>query len=1060
MVPMHQFISSIYDSYNKSTLLLNQPILPLIYYDWENSYNEAAAYVTLLTSKIREAIQNRELIYTAKEHMRSYLTRYITLAIWYHRDKIRQVRDEKFALEKLLSLLYERGFCQWDELHQATAWWDDVCMTCGEPTSLDKTQTEMIAQILKLCSLSKDIHNQLLVLLKDNKQAHQTQEKKAYMISLIVDQFLRDPKWSEKLGLKTAYGVDEDKLAHLKRFIHKPQEQLPHFIAKTKGKQNISSPAIDIANLLHLLISHNWLSENLSKTVNEHYGVVIRENAPAVASPFLSHLKPIENSNFSHPITLMMLSYIAYIVSGLNQEQILDFIDYLRLKIHNEWINLKLSNPEANSSQTATYVKVEKFSALLGLKENIIHILHYNEETFLKIISGLKINEDLSLDLLLSYVSERILSMVEVYNEETFINAQDTAPMTRHLVGYGGSMDYPEVAPVMDYTGREVLVVPLKGTNGQTLSLYFDKEATIYVIDSNHNAIFETILGNIKEEPRLINVRVIIDVGCHFNGKTNNEVAEIISINNKNPDVHAVVFFDHNSGLLSFVYANNPKTKYSIQGTMLTDILSQTKCELKQLFFFIDGFHATATNLKMIPFSISIVTCNVGTMHDDFIQGGKRTREWHFLQNVIVALDSSSLSKISSTLFKPYIASLPRGRISNSREVMKDIGLYTNLNTKSKKPHNVYEICLHKVRSIPKTFLLHLIHKGQVKSEHVFSLCSELFTRKNSQQLIDSVSKHEGMKKKEFFDSFINSLVGIIEQNNVQLGINPKDIAIMKTTMINTVTKLLPKMNDETEEFKKDKQGGLLHRNNISDIKFQNKNNVKENETTAITRHVKHTPYNEEEINILYRYFQGIRKECFVNFNHFFKQKNPKNQDIFHKNLFFNTNFFVSQEAFSSKIIEPYQIFIKPIHTVLLIRDNNEHNKPTLKIIVGSAADMDLIFKMAQNLNQIFLLANHIPAAWIIKTEGECYKSINAPYNFKELNDIDNLNHMLVQIQFIAGQVEVLKQKMWLTELKKWLDSLKYTNRIFLKEWFEKSIRSYGLYESYESSPLVNVWGV
>lgn len=793
VTPTYQFATGIYDMKKHSKNSLNQEERVFYFDDHPSYFSEK--YLNYALQLFTTAIIDREYIHVTNETLRALRCKYIKTSLELYNssnlseENKKTLKDKNHQLEQLLSLIRSRGLLTLEEVHDSLNCRKILNMPYGPPSAPHYLQVALISKILKFASLAKDqVH---LVNFTDNKQATQTPDNYKKMVSEIADELLKDAEWL------SIFGIDPIKTEEIKEFLLDEKKTLPAYIALPVYPRKAKDlTAADHLLLAQRLLGGGWLKNCLSKNVYEHHGIDYASQLK-ISIPFIANNKPATGSQFSDQFILIINTLIAYLVNGLSDEQTKEFILYLKDQSAKEFITKKEEEENFSYADTFHYRKFKQLTSEGQIETELLFLDENNLQVRNKIRETLKNLSATSVELLFDFVSKKILYQVPLYEYQVSSNGQNTASMGKSVNGYSGSLDNKMIAPVLDDQGRTVSVIPEIGTNGQTTDLLVRKFNEVWVIPPDTHAIFDHVLAKLPLE-QLKKVRALIDIGCHFCGKSNYEAATLInnflidldSRFETNPlkEVRVILFFDETSGNLCFIRKGHPKAIKFLKGTIENEILAKTSCGPSQRFTFYGNGEITGQNILQAENATAIYTAAEGTLIHQLIQGTRRMRGLNLSQSLIGVIQSTALPIMADTIKDHTLLQISTGLI-NEKDFMKKLILFTHLNEARAIYKDNLTLCLSKLENIIEQFLLDAIYNKKLSQALVFKECGDIFVK---QTAIDLVKEYGFKKKTISTEKFLIRVSAQLLKKLKPLNLSVEELAKLDSTLKQIIQTALP----------------------------------------------------------------------------------------------------------------------------------------------------------------------------------------------------------------------------------------------------------------------------
>lgn len=817
--PTHQYASNLYDMGDRSKYAFSQTQKTLIFDDHPNYFT--LEHLEKLEKTLKEAITNREYLHTTNDTLRALRCKYIKTALQTHLhpkmapSELSELQRKNDILRSILSLLRSRGVFTFDEVHQAMDAQKELNMPYGKVTHPDLKEAKLIHSIVRLAATAKDSDGKSLSQIKENQSPALTFKQKEQLKKDIASKLIAEPQWKSALGVTTPE-IEKN----LKDYLLDANAELPSTLESKNQERN------RLILLAHQMISGGWLDDALSKSVEEHYGVVHKQDLLPIAIPFLANMTPAIGSEFSDTYVMMTNTFISYLVQGISLTQAREFIEFLQSNIIEEYDALKAKSPEATLQDTPIYKNFQALSEKCGFSLNLTTINREDPAQLQKIQRMLSLDDDLSHQVLFNFITTRVISQVELHENQVTTNGRGTATTAKNTNGYSASLENRHIAPVMNAKGDRVAVTQDPGTNGQTIDLLIRKFPSVWVVRPESESLFTDLIQKLPDNQRN-RVRAIIDGGCHFRGVSNDKVARMICQKLDNPQIKGVLFFDNRSGKLCFMKKSDPFDVKELKGTSPQVIAEETECSPEELFAYFDQDHGTGTNLALGSDSIAISTIGADNQLHDKLQCDRRMRLLDQYQEIITAIGSESLERVSTLLQKEAVRAYPAGQKVDGTAFIQDIILYLYLNESNREQKLNLQYCLQDMENVVQQYLLDQIYTGKLQEKQVFSEVGDLFIKN---VLIDLYDEYAKKKKNIPIDKYLQTIADAYVNKLKILKLPAGEIKQISDTLnaiIKTTVKDMKQTIDVSPEFGKRTKPIAADRE-ATNIQMQQQQKVKE----------------------------------------------------------------------------------------------------------------------------------------------------------------------------------------------------------------------------------------
>ncbi|MDP1834357.1 MAG: ankyrin repeat domain-containing protein, partial [Chlamydiales bacterium] len=1027
--PTAQYQTALYDMAQRSDQIYGQRERTLVFDD--DPLKFTPAYLTSMRETMEEAIVKREYITVTIESLRAMRCKYLKT-----RFLIQGLPDgpEKAALRKsnqilkeMLFILRSRGIFTFDEVHIALDPIKELNMPYGQAVPPDVGSCNLLNKILQYACTAKDENNQPLLDIKRSSQ--QTEAQRIQMKAAIIARLTEQEGWEDPAIADFLNGITED---------------IPYFL---EGEENRAQAKL--VTLAKQMLHGNWLEERLQKNVDEDHGLP-QNTFPRVSIPFIANMKPAEGSEFSDEQVIITNTFIAYLSEGLNKEQTRDCLVAQRKQAFDEKEARQDPDPTLSIQNTEA---ANKFKKAFGVSlfsldpENPEHIESMQRLLLLK-------NED-AIDILLDYVTTAELSHVEIYEHQVCSNGQNTASMSQSNVGYSGSMEDLNMAPI----GTEIK--PEKGTNGQTIHRLISRATEVILVDSQPEALFTDLMDN---HPRRNDVRAIIDVGAHFRGLENEAVAELTckKMTEYDSEVQGVLFFHTKTGKLCFIHRDTPGEYTVLSGTTPKTIAAETGYKPEQLFTYYDQDHITGTDIVQMPNAIAILTVKEDSEEFQVLQGTRRLRGLDRGQEIITAVSKGAMEKINQTV--PLAGGL------ETAPSIKETLLFTRVQmAKGQKPKNLM-FALQKIENEVQQLVLDSLYALQEDQEEaLFKETGYLFDKSVVVDLYrEYAHKRASVPIKEYLEGVIIGLTGPLKgvvpdyelsdmrellerevlNDQVLAGIQAEmSVAPMQSTAISNPNREVTRVQYRQQERRAVREmSNVQEQQNVNEYMRQVENYRKKSgneaeeirfELEAVQDPIFGTPNpnidfasaaSSEVVTISFNSPQAEEIEPSATV---WSLGQAVQNELAGVSVAFDDRLMTTSNAAMfrtgrSDLMGPYRKASAP---VLLVRDGNSDWKAIL------CSDEDAI-QMDTWIRNNKLKLPEDREMFLVRSNGKRISSTTPRDDtFLENPEVQTL---LLQAMFFEGDYKTLSRNPWSKPLEKWLTSIEGEERAGLANFFEK----------------------
>lgn len=171
---------------------------------------------------------------------------------------------------------------------------------------------------------------------------------------------------------------------------------------------------------------------------------------------------------------------------------------------------------------------------------------------------------------------------------------------------------------------------------------------------------------------------------------------------------------------------------------------------------------------------------------------------------------------------------------------------------------------------------------------------------------------------------------------------------------------------------------------------------------------------------------------------------------IFDKNVMASSNFARTNENDISNLLDGYK---KPVRELLLVRE--AQSVPQWKMLLVSTQEAEMI---AKKFSEKIDALGENKQLWLLNSHGELAWPGPSEYDPMLFRRDKNAAKLLIQAQFLGGNLYQLSQKPWIDVFREWVQSVDPVQRKKLRTFFENEALSAANYEKYRYSGLVKVW--
>ena len=376
-------------------------------------------------------------------------------------------------------------------------------------------------------------------------------------------------------------------------FIVKTHSSIKHIIDKFPHSH------IQLFLIVRGLLSSEVLLFALRKRYRVNYG--INRNSSfnrLMAVPFRAKDVAADKTEFGHPDIALILTQLSYYYSGLNDEQLLQCLNYLNEKetdpssIYDQWISYEEKNDIPSSIEQWKGINLKDYQQRTSL---IFPTLQYNM-------------------LVINYFLNHFVFPREAkqFSHKLAASAWDLSSSARSKIisGFSGTNDTQLLLPIHI---RQYDIPELQKTDAIVIDNLLRPTNEFYQ-PLPINATSNDILNEITNYKEMINV--ILDVGALFIDGTNRDTAiKWLNLSNKN-QIDYAVYFDSDA----IVVCDRQYHHYRFETSPASE-------RLDHCVFYIDEIHTRGTDFKFPNGFKAAVTLGNGLTKDRFVQASMRMRK-------------------------------------------------------------------------------------------------------------------------------------------------------------------------------------------------------------------------------------------------------------------------------------------------------------------------------------------------------------------------------------------------------------------------------------------------
>lgn len=965
-------------------------------------------YLMHLLDTLNDAIVNKKVVIMSPETAHSFRNRYIEM-----RDKIaggstEDIETSILLLEKILILLREKGVVCSDEIDLTLAPNKEHNYPVGARKPLSADALDLIRQIHYFAFLEPTLS------LQKNLQSHLTLDQRKQITSRIAKQMIEylvlDSKWKDRfLVYLLPQHEQKEVIEKLHHYLMTHDAPPPPILLELRGSKIPQQR--DLAELLVLLRKElrDWLPEGWKRNLNEHYGRSHKLEDYELAKPYKANNTPNESAEFADLFEMINRTYHLYMVEGLTQKQVCEWVERLRNEAMNEW------RQEMGECSLAEVPMAAHFEKITGIKLFSFNLS--DKKGIEKIQKALLNSSKLSMQTLLDFTMQSVLSKVEIPLRQVSSNPQTLCSMFKTFQGYSGTVECADTFPDKIAVQKDV------GTNGQTIDLLHRKCNRFHHLKVE-DSLIDSVLRN---HPQLNHIHAIIDIGAHYCGRTNVSVAKELALFFKDKaTIKGILYFDEKNNWPYFIKCQNPDELIELPSTDAEAIAQTTGVTLDEMFTYYDQRNITGQDIRQAFDAVAIATIGKNTTLREILQGVRRLRGLDYAQKVEFALFDEIHSVHELIAFAE----------ANQVEFLLK---YNLLSVLQKIENGAEEAVLKEIFQEP----------GRARKNQIFASCKELFTKVLQDELYplfaDKINPIDAMK---FLDGVKN---GIIDQLNGKLkpaAVNGLAIDIDQIVSSALKKNMIPPLVD----------GNMAQNSNRESTMEQEQTRVQEQEkkqeqTQEIEREIddRRSPYKEmnwTERTLLNPEFPTSRSYGHPKIDPVQNHIPARFAPCFRPHILmtenfqrtaYDTQFIISGESKHCHFVLAYPK-VDQWFAILL----SQHDAANVRIDLDRFGDKTPV------------------PYYLLDVDGKIVTDRQRSWDPAWLNDPKSqLTQNLVQILVLQGRIQTLCQPNWLKAFQVWMESgngdLK---RDFIENFSLKSVEQKERYQGTRLSQVVHNMGV
>lgn len=415
----------------------------------------------------------------------------------------------------------------------------------------------------------------------------------------------------------------------------------------------------------------------------------------ALAIPYIGNNVPVESSEFRSPDIIMNNTIQSCWKSGIKLEHMEQLIAQLKTESTREKILSGLDNEEETAANKA-------FREMCGPKLKHLKLPGCSKADCQIIIDSLNAARKDDPKRFLDFVSDQILTRIQVYPEQITSTAIDFAGIFKSIIGFTGTPWNSETfaEPLRKATQKA------EGTDGQTAVPLYEMASAPNGIRTLKGTGFPNVLSElIRPEDD-----ALIDCASVFNGQDNEKVSQAILklLQSRSSQKKGVVFYQKGKQVVL----------ESLEGGK-TQIVPLGECSLRpeHRFTYYDQPHTTGADIEQPLLANGTLTLGKDNTFRDWCQGARRYRGLDKGQRLSFALtpqfDEKARNKYALAAADP-IKARHLVKVTSANQVEQEVS-HLNLST------------IQKIDSAPKRFVLDKLIDADVSSAKAGETAAQLF---------------------------------------------------------------------------------------------------------------------------------------------------------------------------------------------------------------------------------------------------------------------------------------------------------------------------------------------
>ena len=673
--------------------------------------------------------------------------------------QLEQIQGPAKELEKILALLKSRGSATFDEVDMTFSPKVELNFPILAKAGLDKPSCDLVGELLYIASTDSEINQSGLDLLNNN-QTKFVPGKLEGIKQRLAEVFVKELPQKQNLLLSLGLNLDDfnsikEGLTH---YLWNKDASKPAWLDDLANSTNLNNKLFAERIVLLKQEIQEWLPEAWKRSIDEHFGRSKLKPDEEVAIPFVAANTPKEKSEFADRWETVNKTCHLYLSKGLDLNQTRSLISLLSNQALQEWRDNDGKTPLSEVPTAKTFASIARDANNKPLDLMTIDLEDANVLAHIQNKINDKSKE--SLKLVLLYIANSILPKIKTHLEQITHNAQNLGSMFSSRQGYSGTIDNKNIFPE-GFSEEKQTIRPDLGANGKIIDAIFKRENNVVrEIPSSiksTQALLQLLMGPHETRWELKTAfNSFIDIGAHFKGRTNNQVAKEFYDyfkQEKDSPIKGVLYYDDVRNTLAFIGAGHEDMPVFLPDTSPQTIRSVTGLKPEQLFTYYDQRHTTGSDIPQAPNAKACVTIGETTTLRDILQGILRMRQF-FQDQTIEFIIPEEMKKLIESRIGPL-----------EKITAQDIILFGELNSLLQEKEDNKRACLQKmsncVRSVIMDKLLQIEYPD--KKLDLYIKARSLFIRDTVLNLYALYAdKPENVPSEKIIEGYKQSLLAIV----------------------------------------------------------------------------------------------------------------------------------------------------------------------------------------------------------------------------------------------------------------------------------------------------------